>query len=542
MVVTVGAKRTLNYTVEALSQLNRSESSKLCGIGQCIAKAAEVSHILANNFEVQVGQANILHLTRDKVRFTGVDIPIKTTRNAGDARKFGDIGEEDKNIAFLNQIGHSRKSFVSFPIYHLLLDLLLFKNKAFSVRVWDKYGLKKSKQDERIAESETSILQQDKRLDEENIYSDIDLLRIKPTETGFACEPGTDLRTFIREKDEACEAERFGKKEEDGDGKYTSNPRDDITNALARAGLLLSNSWESTTKRLGEYDDVVLGVDTNILMDCVLSQQLLDGFVFSSVGDHIYTPNWALLIIPNSVMHEIEQVANSRNGKGYLTEDGRRGFRALGELLELDQSNDMLGTSLLIVGEANPVLDTRVELRALRQEMAIAASRKRLKSSAGDTIIRDQFKHLLRQISFHKGAYFITADKSNSALARAEGLNSVYYEKRQSQNLFRNGQLVKARVIKFGRTPVTLTVPIGKVIYELAVQYGRLTIRTPGLEFELGCDIKGASLDHWVDRDLLIDRYDFEKALKYYNSKAKFSMYEVARTWAELNEHLSGSP
>ncbi|NIO21899.1 MAG: hypothetical protein GTN76_14505, partial [Candidatus Aenigmarchaeota archaeon] len=78
--------------------------------------------------------------------------------------------------------------------------------------------------------------------------------------------------------------------------------------------------------------------------------------------------------------------------------------------MTIQHSKELMGVSLLIVGEANPAMDTRVELRGLRADFKETAEEKidglktKLfhKTSAGDTIIRDQFKRFLSQLSFHK--------------------------------------------------------------------------------------------------------------------------------------------
>jgi len=160
------------------------------------------------------------------------------------------------------------------------------------------------------------------------------------------------------------------------------------------------------------------------------------------------------------VVHELEQLANTRNDKGSLTRQGRIGFRALQEILELNRSADLTGISLMIVGAANPVFDARVELKGLREDFSrvrhlINSTQKaamspasdegdentngtaarqhnsrgsKRSSSSCDMMIRAQYKEFLRQIDFHKGAFFLTADKSNAAMARAEGLQAIYYK------------------------------------------------------------------------------------------------------------------
>ena len=278
---------------------------------------------------------------------------------------------------------------------------------------------------------------------------------------------------------------------------------------------------------------------------CSVTQQLFDGFMFTGPANHVHTPNWILIVVPSAVMHEIEQAANTRDKNGLLTFEGRMGYRALQEIMELDQSKDMSGVSLLIAGEANPVLDTRVELQGLREDMKEVASQQiqlklHRKLSAGDTIIRDQFKNFLRQISFHKGAFFVTADKSNSALAQAEGLHSIYYPPPPWNTLLLLGQKVEPPPLEFEDEIVTISIPFGKLIYELAIEFEAISVGWDNDEVRLECDSRGESLDHWVNRDLRINRRDLEKLVGNYNAYGKFSLTHVSNMWRELGENLMG--
>ncbi len=243
-------------------------------------------------------------------------------------------------------------------------------------------------------------------------------------------------------------------------------------------------------------------------------------------------------------MHELEQAANSRDDKGFLKFQGRMGFRALQEILELDLSADLTGISLTIVGEANPVLDTRVELRGLREDFSMRATKQALprlapKISSGDTIIRDQFKHFLRQMDFHKGVYFLTSDKTNAALAKTEGLHSVYYK---TPPWYKAKEEVKLPGIpcKPGPGQITIAVPLGKLIYELAVQFGRIKVGWDTEETEIACDGKGESLDRWILKDLRIKDYELKKLLRNYESTGKFPLDHVKKMWNDLSERLTG--
>jgi hypothetical protein len=237
-------------------------------------------------------------------------------------------------------------------------------------------------------------------------------------------------------------------------------------------------------------------------------------------------------------MHEIEQLANSRDSRGKLTLNGRLGYRALAEILEIDQCRDLSGISLLVVGEANPVLDARVELRGLRTDMKAKSLTDIVKRvAAGDTHIRDQFKQFLRQISFHKGTYFLTADKSNNALARAEGLSSVYFAPAVSDVIQKAGMQITMPRILDGEAP-RLTVPLGKVIFELAVQFERIWIQGAGLSICVESDLVGESLIHWVHKRIRMRGPHLKALLEMYAAADRYSLIHAEKVWHKLNRAL----
>jgi hypothetical protein len=186
-------------------------------------------------------------------------------------------------------------------------------------------------------------------------------------------------------------------------------------------------------------------------------------------------------------------------------------YRALEEIVELNNSADIAGVSLMVAGAADPAMDARVELRKLREDLVMQRNRdlpsgpgqqsakKPPKSSSGDMIIRAQYREFLRQIDFHKGTFFLTADKSNAALARAEGLHAIYYKTPSYDAAL--GE-VGPHVIPCtpSEASIRMAVPFGKLLYELAVQFGSIRITWGRQKVQLHCDEKGESLDHWLPR------------------------------------------
>lgn len=469
--VTVGAKRTMEYVLNCLSLFNRgSEDLDLVSVGDCISKAAEVYRILNAGFGVTLEGAGITPLYSGESTFA---------RSSFHLRHGGAVVPADPH-----PWDYPEGSFVSFPVYQLLLDHVLATQGQITI------GSSQGRS----------------------------LLQVTPAPGGFNCRGGEDLDRV------ADGARPEGKK----------RPRDQVTEALYRTGFLLSERWREIAGRLSLYDDVVLGLDTNILYGCVVTQQILDSLVLTCHSNA--SPNWILLVVPSTVMHELEQAANSRGEKGELSDIGRMGYRALQEILELDLARDIRGVSLLITGETDPVLDTRVELRGLRDDVRRTAptiTNFSPKSSFGDTLIRDQFKAFLRQLSFHKGAFFLTGDKSNSALGQAEGLHSLYVPPANGRRSITYGSdLVPPQIVYDGQH-LPLSLPIGKLIYELAVQFGTIFLSWNGTSVQVRCDSRGDSLEHWLQRDLMIEPFDLRKLQALYLSAVSESIARSSRPHLE---------
>lgn len=500
--VTVGSKRTLEYVLECLARFNRgSDTLTLKAVEQSISQAVTVAQLLKKYFQVEIGPARLRRLDRAGRSFSSIEISLTCTATPGGK---GDFSADR----------HAR--YVPFAIYQLLVDALLSTEREVDVEVPENYEDDGEFQGDRPGEL---------------------WLRVARSENGFHCALGERL---IPQVGTGADSDQLVK------------PLGALAAVFSRCGLLLSPRWEQVSSRLAESDDVILGIDTNLLTDCVVTQQLLDGFTHNSRMDHIQTPNWVLLIIPHAVMHEIEQAANSRTGWGKLTMVGRLGYRGLQEILEIDQCRDMRGITALIVGQADPVMDTRVELQGLREDFKKAQpehiQRKLFhKMSAGDTIIRDQIKVFLRQIGFHKGAFFLTGDKSNSALAQAEGLHSIYYELVPWSTLLR-GQRLEPPVVDYtgeDGAPERLSLPVltGKLWYELAVQFGTIRLHWSTGDLELGSDNVGESLDHWTNRLLRIKPgTGWQAVLKNYDRVGRFSLTQALEAWEEINAHTTAEP
>jgi len=492
-VVDVCGKRTLDYVIECLTKFSRKATQlTIRAIDGSISKATIVAQILVDKFSCRLMSTNVEFVELNQTKAFCLEIGLSFEPKS-----------QQSEIADYQ----SSEEFIEFPIYHLLFDALLHNNGSLLI----------------------------------SIPGGPPIVSVEEAKWNFRCKPAGQAA-----------AKDLAKR---------------ITAAYYRSGLLLSPYWERVGRELSRYDDVILGVDTNILLQAVLSEQLLTSIFMIDPRGYVHTPNWVLVVIPNAVIHELEQLANSRNDKGFLREGGRIGFRALQEILELNNSVDLSGVSLMIVGEADPVLDTRVELRGLREDFAIrrqqdlAVARGKVgskteqaeamqeehdataisrKTSSGDLIIRAQFRQFLRQIDFHKGIFFITADKSNAALARAEGLHSIYYRSPhyQEANRYQEPPSIQCNS---SLGPIVLSVPIGRLIYELTVQFGNVRVDWKSGNVTIGCDSVGESLDHWMGKELRFTNEMLQKLLNLYARFGQFPLRQVGEICGEIREQLMGS-
>ncbi len=313
---------------------------------------------------------------------------------------------------------------------------------------------------------------------------------------------------------------------------------DEVSNALLRSGFFIPDKWNEIGCRLSNFDDVILGIDTNIFFNCSISKHLLPVLSLVEPKEFVHTPNWILLVVPSTVMYELEEATNIRDERGLLVHKGRIGFRSLQEIMDLSENIGIPGVSLLIHGETNPILDIKNTLFGVRKDIRKFAweakhntpysARFFKKSSSGDMAIRYQFKKFLNQIDFHKGTFFLTADKSNSAMAQAEGLCPIYMPYMnlvtQSSSTFVPPRLPINK--KEEENQLTIDVPIGNIIYEMAVSFGEIIISCGKLSPSIECDRRGDDIGRWVRRQLRIAKEDLTVLLKSYTGK--FSLKKAA--------------
>ena len=304
-------------------------------------------------------------------------------------------------------------------------------------------------------------------------------------------------------------------------------------NSLLKAGVVMSPDWQSVSDALGEYDDVILGVDTNILYNSVITRQLIDGFILNSPVSHRMTPNWVLIVIPQAAVSELEYAANHRDAKGRLTPAGRQAFHALGEIFQM-HTLDIAGLGIIICGELDAsweicsgigllrrdICDLRNDFMRLKadeveafnknQDFRIFLEKRFKKMSMSDASIRVQFREYLRNTQFSKGAYFITSDRVNHGLARTESMYSLYYDndvhrkckKALESNVGLGAHELPDVTIDGEKRPICIRVTLARLLYDLATEYGEMKIswtdEGQDQSINMSTDRRG-ELDDWID-------------------------------------------
>lgn len=221
-------------------------------------------------------------------------------------------------------------------------------------------------------------------------------------------------------------------------------------NSFMRAGIARPLNLEHVMAKLRQIDDVVIGIDTNILLDCTFTAHLLEEIYREQF------PNWILVAVPKLVMAEIENRANESIGGGdhprvgWPTYNGRLGNRGLQELMSLDTKDvDHPGLSLMTVGS----LDETTADIAKKGNWLL------------DSEIRQQFHEFLSEISFHKGTYFLSQDRVNVMMSGTEGAEGLYLQKPEIEH------------IDSGSVSID---ELTRLLYELCVQFGAVEVSQLG--------------------------------------------------------------
>lgn len=265
------------------------------------------------------------------------------------------------------------------------------------------------------------------------------------------------------------------------DGSNYEREKRRVRDSLLRSGVARPANVAHVMARLRQTDDVVIGLDTNILIDCVFTSHLLD---------EIYKerfPNWILIAIPKLVMAEIENRANAKIGGGdhprvgWPGYRGRIGNRALQEIMDLDtKTPDRPGMSIMTVGELG--LD--------------AAEYAKHENWLLDSEIRTQFQEFLNEISFHKGTYFLSQDRVNVMMSGTEGADGLYLQKPEPDEL---------------ATAALSTAGFADLLYELCIQFGEIELSCLGdadASLRLGIFWPGKHVEDWRKSRMRIENVE----------------------------------
>lgn len=228
-----------------------------------------------------------------------------------------------------------------------------------------------------------------------------------------------------------------------------------IRDALLRSGLCEHGNLERVMRFIKNHDDVILAPDTNILLDCVITSILLPKIQEKIDEELKGCPNWILIAVPKLVMSEVEDWAVRKYQReeflaraGWPNYYGRKGQRALQEILELDTNINYRGVSIMTIGEIPPTYDS------------FKGNPRRI-----DSEIRFQVKDFISRISFHKGTFFLTQDRINAMMARAEGLQSLFLQKPEYNDLVKKDLKNE---------------DVARVLYEMAVTFGEIKVQGVG--------------------------------------------------------------
>ncbi len=314
-----------------------------------------------------------------------------------------------------------------------------------------------------------------------------------------------------------------------------SQIKDRLCFALYRGGYLLPQNWEEIARKLSSYDDIIVGLDSSLLKDAFISSGLLSILSVIEKREYVQTPNWILFVIPQIVMQKLEKYVRMKDSYGRFTYTGRIGFRALQEIMELRKNIGHQGVSVVSAGSGDALLDVNSLLRSMNnnlmalQKERYVPNRGMTPSNASDSmLIRSQFNTFVDNTSFKKGVYFLTADKASAAIYEASGNDSVYVRR----PILKNQKTIQAPQLI---PNVDKTIPLGNLLYELAVEYGELYVHLSNDKVvKLECDSKGKSLSSWSRKRLRMSNRDVTELLSIYNGK--FDLTKVLEFYEKVKE------
>ncbi len=495
-VVDIYGRRTIECLIDCISKLNNSLNGKIIikAYANNINRGVKIAHILNKEVGAEVNKPTMGTFDFHGTTTSYIEIPIKLPNNNNLK-----LDKTDPTSWISNDFG--KENFINFSTYHLLLDSLFSRENTCEILTRVGGG------------------------------KPLSLLEITRNEQGISYHPKLPHSINGEQNKETLKTELRRAKR---------NMRDRTYRALYRCGAFMPKDWEKSAKFLSPKDDVILGVDTNILYNCIITEHLLPSLSLIETEDFVNTPNWVLFIIPSTVMYELEQASNSKE-RGVLTKKGREAFRALQEVLEISQNKDIPGVSVLITGATDPILDMHNSLKRVSENVYEILATKNsskfngrppIKSSSEDMIIRYQFREFLKKINFNKNTYFITGDKASSALATTEGLNAIYINAphHNGANSF------TARGFSNEKINLRFDPPIGSIVYEMAVAYGEIFVKFKDQIIPFKCDTKGDFMGRWLRKQLCVEKEHLAKAMQHY--QGVFHLEKVYQLFEKMSTRL----
>ena len=253
------------------------------------------------------------------------------------------------------------------------------------------------------------------------------------------------------------------KEEKDKKTRILLDSNSKMVNALMRSAVLQPD-LEKFRSKISQWDDVIFGLDTNIFYTCTVTSFILDNLLKIPSGDFIDSPDWMTFVFSKVGMGEIE----NRAGHSHNATNRRQCLRAIQEIMMINRSKDLEGITLFLTGIIAPEIDySNKSTNTIR-----------------DSTIREHFRSFLKGIDFHKGSYFLTQDFNSAVLAEAEGLKSLFIKK---------PSLPENDIDLFNADKVN----VSEILYELAVSFQPLILKTDGLELELLSEWTGKNLNSW---------------------------------------------
>lgn len=247
-----------------------------------------------------------------------------------------------------------------------------------------------------------------------------------------------------------------------------------LRDAFIRAGAVSHPNLDEVMTELRSQDDVVIGIDENILRDCIVTSSLLDEIYAETY------PNWILGCVPRLVMSKIERAAKDSFTEGghprvgWPTYEGRIGKRALNEVMDLREKDPARpGFAVMTIGE-------------LQKEREIIQRN----DWKVDALVRDQFKSFLDEIGFHKGTYFLSQNRVNVMMSGTEGGNALFLQKPNFTEI-NEGNLSET--------------DFASVLYEICIQFGSIRLRdqeTSEIILELSTYWPGKNVSEWESQTM----------------------------------------